>query len=120
MSYNTTNRGYLSQVDTPSRVFAPRVAHAVLRVASPLLATHGSSKDSVRGSGAPMRTHCSKSATTSGGSALPGGIFRLGSLYRKALISKLASGSPGGRSEGQNCRLCEADRGCRVAIHLGS
>ena len=41
MSYNTTNRGYLSQVDTPSRVFAPRVAHALLRAASPLMATHG-------------------------------------------------------------------------------
>src|ERR1022692_3031704 len=48
MSYNTTNRGYLSQVDTPSRVFAPRVAHAPLRAASPLLATHGSSRDAAR------------------------------------------------------------------------
>jgi hypothetical protein len=28
-----------------TRVFAPRVAHAPLRAASPLMATHGSSKD---------------------------------------------------------------------------
>ncbi|MFO1498775.1 MAG: hypothetical protein U1G07_10340 [Verrucomicrobiota bacterium] len=57
----------------------------------------GLDKVPTRGSGAPMRTHRSSSATSwSEKASFPlGGICRFSSTYRTALINKLRSTSPG-------------------------
>jgi len=49
----------------------------------------------VRGSGAPIATHFSKSAMTSGGSLDFGGICRSSRAQRRALRSRLSSALPG-------------------------
>ena len=50
---------------------------------------------SPRGSGAPIFTHSSKSATTAAGSFCLGGIFSPSSVCRRAVMSRLFSGVPG-------------------------
>src|SRR5579859_5064134 len=55
-----------------------------------------SATEASRGSGAPIFIHASRSAIMLSGSLFPlGGIWRSGSVYRTALISRLCSGSPG-------------------------
>src|SRR5688572_21736066 len=50
---------------------------------------------SVRGSGAPILTHCSRSPISNAESFFFGGMVRSGFLCRTAWISRLDSGKPG-------------------------